>query len=119
MVATTIVLTVVHGIFSSGLRSKVLIKSLRNSSTSVIDSLGRVSLSDNILAIMLSPHFGYRNPMLQLYHLNEYAVPNLILEYKKPNLEYAFVQNGFLVTVQKKFFSEKQKVCIRPISKLN
>lgn len=101
---------------SSGLRSKVLIKSLRNNSTSVIDSLGRVSLSDNILAIMLSPHFGYRNSMLQVYRLNEYAVPNLILEYKKTNLEYAFVQNGFLVTVRKKFLSEKQKVCIRSIS---
>ena len=100
---------------SSGLRSRVLIKSLKNGSTSVIESFGRVSLSDNILAIMLSPYFGYRNPILQVYRLNKYAVPNLILEYKKINLEYAFVQNGFLVTVLKKFWSEKQKVCIKTI----
>ena len=98
---------------SPGFPSKTLIKSLSNDSIHIINSYGELSLSGNILAVMLPPNHGYRIPTLRLFRLDDEAKPHLILERKKVNLKYAFVQNGFLVIVEKR---RKLVMCIKPIS---
>ena len=94
------------------LPSRTLIKSIENGSTNIINSCGKLSLSGNILAVMLLPNHGYRTPCLRVFRLNDDATTHLIFERKKSNLKYAFVQNGFLVMVEKK---RKLVMCIQPI----
>ena len=93
------------------LKSKTLVRAIDNGATSIIDSYGKVSLSGNILAIMRDSAQGHRIALLEVFRLDRYAVPRLII--KRKNIKRAFVQNGFLVTVEKR---GNLKMYIRPIS---
>lgn len=77
---------------------KTLIKSLKNDSTTIHSGIGKLSLSNNILARMrpLSPHLDCRG-FLEVFYLDENAVPKLILT--QESVVNAFVQNGFLIIV--------------------
>ena len=75
-----------------------LIKVNKTGSTRIQQFRGRVSLSENILAIMY-PTFGYfvNGAVLEVYGLNSNAGTPLLS--MRGNVANAFVQNGFLITV--------------------
>ena len=95
------------------LQKKTLIRSIKNGSTKVIDSYGELSLSRNILAIMRpQSDDDEQKALLEVFRLDEDATPRLIK--KRKHLIRAWVQNGFLITVSKKF--SRVKLCIEPAS---
>lgn len=95
-------------------RPKTLIKSLNSSVTTVIDSYGKLSLDDNILAILLpESEDGEQAALLEVFKLDDNTTPYLIL--RRRNLNHAWVQNGFLITVEGNLESGTKKVCIEPI----
>jgi hypothetical protein len=78
---------------------KTLIRNLKNSSTTIINSYGELSLSENILAVMRSGSYkGSSNSHLEIFRLDENTVPQLMIE--RNDVSKAWVQNGFLVTVK-------------------
>ena len=93
------------------LKSKTLVRAIKNGSTSIIDSYGKVSLSNNILAVMRCSAQGHRVALLEVFRLDRNAVPHLII--KRKNVRRALVQNGFLITIEKR---GKLKMYIKPIS---
>lgn len=98
--------------------AKTLVKNLKNGSTKVIDSCGKLSLSKDILAVMRpgSPDWEQR-PLLEVFYLDENATPHLII--RRTNVSDAWVQNGFLVFV--KYLSDFRfsQVCIESLPKEN
>ena len=95
---------------------KTLIRSLSNASTTVIDSVGELSLSGNILAIMRSQSDGDEHePLLEVFRLDSEAKPHLIIRRDYP-IKRAWVQNGFLITVARKEDSHVAKICIEPLN---
>lgn len=95
---------------------KTLIRSLRNASTTIIDSVGELSLSGNILAIMRSQSDGDEHePLLEVFRLDDEAKPHLMIRREYP-IERAWVQNGFLITVARKEDSHISKICIEPLN---
>jgi hypothetical protein len=94
---------------------KTLIRSLENGLTSVIKSLGELSIDENILTIMFSPGDDREQPaLLEIFSLDDNATPHLIL--KSEHFDNAWVQNGFLITVTNKENFIVPDVCIEPIS---
>lgn len=94
---------------------KTLIKSLNNGSVRIIESTGSLSLSNNILAIK-SPEHGKSDSsvLLQVFRLDDNAAPCLILQRK--DLENAWVQNNYLITVERYEDRTVPNVCIETIS---
>ena len=94
---------------------KTLIRSVDSGATSVIDEVGILSLSRNILAIM-RPELRSRGlpALLKVFHLDRDATPNLILCREHEYLIDASVQNGFLVTVEGNY-SSGINVCLESI----
>ena len=92
---------------------KTLIRNLNNGSTRVIDRAGRLSISGNILARM---HPRSRDPwiptLLEVFRLDENAEPHLFI--RRENLLRAWVQNGFLITVQGNYDSGIE-VCLESV----
>lgn len=79
---------------------KTLIKSLNNGSVRIIDTTGSLSLSNNILAIKSPEHEkSDLTVLLQVLRLNDNAGPCLILQ--REDLENAWVQNNYLITVKR------------------
>ena len=104
--------------YVSNIPSKTLVKAIDNGSTSVIDSYGKLSLSDNILAVMFPPSpDGEQASLLEIFRLDDNAVPHLIL--KRDYLEDAWVQNGFLLTVSRDEELLVPKLCIETLSQIN
>ena len=97
------------------LPKKTLIRAIDSGVTSVIDEVGILSLSKDILAVM-RPELpdNVRPEVLKVFHLNNNATPNLILWREHEHIIDAFVQNGFLVTVENTYCSGI-KVCIESI----
>ena len=99
---------------------KTLIRAIDNGSTTVIDSYGEVSLSGNILAIMRFPSFdNERTALLEVFRLDDDAKPHRIIK-REHQLERAWVQNGFLVTVEPHFDLNVRpirhiEVCLEPV----
>lgn len=101
---------------------KILIRAIETGATTVIEDLGRLSISGNILAIM---HYGsdftpYH--LLKVFRLDKDATPHLIIE--REDINHAWVQNGFLVTSERKYvgagsndfnFDYVYQLCIEPI----
>ena len=87
-----------------------LIRNLNNGSTKVIDSFGKLSLSDNILAVM-RPCNRERElaGLLEVFRLDENITPHLI---KRTNVAKAKVHNGFLITLKTYYCTE---LCIEPL----
>ena len=85
----------------SDLPKKTLIKAIHSGATSVIDEIGTLSLSKNILAIM-RPKLPdrIRPEVLKVFHLDDNAAPSLILCRQNEHIVNAFIQNSFLVTVE-------------------
>lgn len=97
------------------LPKKTLIRAIDSGATSVIDEIGILSLSKNILAVM-RPELPDEEPpaLLKVFHLDQDATPNLILCREDKYLVNALVQNGFLVTVERSY-SSGINVCIESI----
>ncbi|MDJ0631997.1 MAG: hypothetical protein QNJ34_02285 [Xenococcaceae cyanobacterium MO_188.B29] len=99
---------------------KTLIRAIDSGSTTVIDSYGELSLSGNILAIMRFRSADYEiTALLKVFRLDDNAKPELIIERGHP-VERAWVQNGFLVTVERHFDPNVRpvrhiKVCLEPV----
>ena len=110
------------------LHPKTLIKSLKNSSTFVLNSSGYVSLDKNILAIMRPGYYSSsltQSPCLQVFCIDKDSTPHLILERKYSKdwmleenvLLKAKVQNGWLITIED--ISHKiAQVCLEPIEQI-
>lgn len=97
----------------SDLPRKTLIRAIDSGATSVIDEVGIISLSENILAVMRPKVPDEESPaLLKVFHLDKNATPNLIFRREKP--KNALVQNGFLVTVEGTY-SSGIRICIEPI----
>lgn len=107
---------------------KTLIKSLKNSSSFVLDTSGYLSLDKNVLAIMRPGSYSSsltQLPHLQVYYLDEDSTPNLILDHKHSKdwileenvLLGAKVQNGYLVTIEDINYKTAQ-ICITPIEQI-
>ena len=95
--------------------TKTLIRNLKNGSTKIIDNYGELSLSSDILAITRFPSpDGEFKPLLEVFHLNEDATPNLIS--RRTDISSGFVQNGFLVTLQDLRNFSSIQVCIEPLN---
>ena len=100
--------------FSSGVRSRshmTLILNLSNDAITVINSLGKVSLSGNILAVMHPYHYEAPTIFLEVYRLDENAQAHLIT---KRTVLKGEVQNGFLFTQK---IDDARRVCIEPLPK--
>ena len=101
--------------------SKTIVRALDNGSTAVIDAYGELSLSDNILATMRFGSLYYqRTNLLKVFRLDDNAQPQLIIEREDPSMERAWVQNGFLTTVESHYdpnISDDRyiRVCLEPI----
>ena len=86
----------------------------------MIDSYGELSLSGNILAIMRFRSADYEiTALLKVFRLDDNAKPDLIIERGHP-VERAWVQNGFLVTVERHLDLNVRpvrhiKVCLEPV----
>ena len=94
---------------------KTLIKSLNNGSVRIIDTTGSLSLSNNILAIKSPEHDkSDLTVLLQVLRLNDNAAPCLILQ--REDLENAWVQNNYLITVKRRDDRTVPDVCIETIS---
>lgn len=99
---------------------KTLIRAINNGSTTVIDSYGELSLSGNILAVMRLPSpDNETTALLEVFRLDNNAKPDLIIKREHP-IERAWVQNGFLVTVQRHYFydlrpSKRIQLCIESV----
>lgn len=93
---------------------KTLIKALESGATTVIDDIGKLSLSNNILAIM---HFyepmELQTDYLKIFRIDENALPHLIST--REDIERGWVQNGFLITISSNS-SSKPEICIESIS---
>jgi hypothetical protein len=103
---------------------KTLIRSIKNGSTVIINSQGKLSLDGNILAVMLPSlrRFLRGTSLLKVFRLDEDATPNLILERKyskleKKHLARAWMQNGWLITVYRIDRMGSVKLCIESIQK--
>ncbi|MEM9275575.1 MAG: hypothetical protein AAGA80_21815, partial [Cyanobacteria bacterium P01_F01_bin.143] len=98
--------------------TKTLIKNLKNNSTTIVDGVGTLSLSGNILArIRPGAYDGDLDdllPLLEVFRLDDNAVPHLIQ--KRRDVNRAWVQNGYLITTQSDYDAKIFKVCIEPIS---
>ena len=91
--------------------AKTLIKNLKNGSTKVIDSCGKLSLSEDILAVMRPGSFyNEQQPLLEVFRLDENATPNLIT--RRTDISSAWVQNAYLVLVKPLNNSRLSQVCI-------
>ena len=90
---------------------KTLITNLNNGSTSVIDSFGELSLSDNVLVIMrpCNPEQELAG-LLKIFRLDEDATTQFITE--RTDVVRAKVQNGFLITLKTYYYVE---LCIEPL----
>lgn len=90
---------------------KTLIKNLNNGSTSVIDSFGELSLSNNVLVTMrpCNPEQELAG-RLEIFRLDEDATPHFITE--RTDVVRAKVQNGFLITLKTYYYVE---LCIEPL----
>ena len=96
---------------------RTLIKSLDNGSTTIIESLGELSIDKNILTIMSPLSDDEEHPaLLEVFSLDDNATPHLIL--KRESFNYAWVQNGFLITLTRNEDSNSivPNICIEPIS---
>ena len=95
---------------------KTLIRNIRSGSTTIIDGVGELSLSGNILARML-PRSADREQtsLLEVFRLDDNATPRLITKHEY-YLSRAWVQNAFLVTVESNYNDEIFKVCVESIS---
>ncbi len=96
---------------------KTLIRSLSNGSTTVIDSYGELSLSGNILAVMrFRSEDGEQAALLEVFRLDNDAKPHLITKREYP-VRRAWVQNGFLVTVQREYYPGTKliKLCLESV----
>ena len=94
--------------------AKTLIKNIKNGSTKVINSCGKLSLSDDILAIMRpGSQYDEQEPLLKVFHLNEDATTNAII--KRTDISSAWVQNGFLILVKRHRDFEFYQICIEPL----
>lgn len=92
-----------------------LIKSLNNGSVRIIKSRGSLSLNNNLLAIKSPEHDkSDLSVLLQVLRLNDNAAPCLILQ--REDLENAWVQNDYLITVERHEDRTVPKVCIETIS---
>jgi hypothetical protein len=94
----------------SDLPRKILIRAIDSGATSVLDEVGIISLSENILAVM-RPELPDEEPpaLLKVFYLDKNATPNLI--FRREKLKNALVQNGFLVTVEGTY-SSGIRLCI-------
>lgn len=89
-----------------------IIRAIDSGLTTTISAIGTPSLSDNILALMRFNTPGRFNSSLKLYRLDKNAKAHLIEERKY--LERAWVQNGYLITVEVEE-TNIRKVCIELI----
>lgn len=97
------------------LLKKTLIRSVDSGATSVIDEVGILSLSKNILAVM-RPELpdNPKPPLLKVFRLDSDTTPNLIICREQKDLIDARVQNGFLVTVEGSY-SSGINVCLESL----
>lgn len=96
----------------SDLPRKTLIRAIDSDATSVLDEVGILSLSKNILAVMRPKVPDEESPaLLKVFNLDRDATPNLIFRREHEYLKNAFVQNGFLVTVEG-IYSSGIRICI-------
>ncbi|MEM9275574.1 MAG: hypothetical protein AAGA80_21810 [Cyanobacteria bacterium P01_F01_bin.143] len=94
---------------------KTLIRNLNNGSTTVIDSFGELSLSENILAVMRpSSPDGEQRPLLEVFRIDENTTPHLIL--RRTNVSRAKVQNKFLILVKYLRDFNYSQICIEPLT---
>lgn len=94
--------------------TKTLVRNLRNGSTQIIESFGELSLSGNILAVMLpGSDDREQRPLLEVFRLDEDSVPHLII--RRTNVSSAWVQNGFLVFVKHLIDFRFSQICIEPL----
>jgi hypothetical protein len=80
---------------------KILISAIESNATSVINEVGHLSLSKNILAVMRPESLEHcQTRLLKVFHFDRDAIPNLTLCREDEYLIDASIQNGFLVTVE-------------------
>ncbi|MBE9046211.1 hypothetical protein IQ255_17665 [Pleurocapsales cyanobacterium LEGE 10410] len=101
--------------YDTNLLKKTLIRSINSGVISVIDEVGILSLSKNILAVM-RPELPYdsKPPLLKVFRLDSDTTPNLIICREQKDLIDARVQNGFLVTVEGSY-SSGINVCLESL----
>ena len=104
---------------------KTLIKSLKNDSTVIIDNWGRLALDKNILTVMLpSSRSHFRAvALLQIFRLDEDAIPHLIQErkYNKRAEQYlsgAWIQNDWLITIFRFGRMGRIKFCVESVEQI-
>ena len=104
-----------HPEYMSSKPETTLIKNIKNGSTIVHPGIGKLSLSDNILARMrpLTPHLDCSG-ILEVFRLDQNAVPELI--FTEDYVVNAFVQNSFLVITQNDYKIGHFKVCVHSIA---
>ena len=91
---------------------KTLIRNIRNGHTTIIDRDGHISLYRNILVrstFYAANRDGYS--VLEIFKINDKSVPRLIN--KRENVDFAQLQNGFLVTVKQT--KHINKLCIEQL----
>jgi len=100
---------------------KTIVRAIDNGSTAIINAYGELSLSGDILAIMRfgSLYSGQTN-LLKVFRLDQNAKPKLITEREDSSIERAWVQNGFLTTVESHYdpkisASRYIRVCLEPV----
>lgn len=98
--------------------TETLVVSMKDGSTNFVEGVGKLSSDGNILAMML-PYVsrgGYtQEALLRVYDLTNLNTPCLIV--KRGGIDDAYVQNNFLITIQKFRSRTKTKICTEQVIK--